>query len=165
MFKIFPEIESTMPTRAIQFLKQKKIPFEVVRYDHAEKGAKFAAGATGYPLEATVKTLVVDLGKKHYSLVLMPGDKQLSMKRLAKACGVKRAAMVDIPTAERITGYRVGGISPFGIKKKIPVVMDEGALRFDKILINAGQRGAMLMMDPAEIRKSLACKVAKVAGS
>jgi prolyl-tRNA editing enzyme YbaK/EbsC (Cys-tRNA(Pro) deacylase) len=68
-----------MSTRAIQYLKQKKIPFEVVRYDHTEKGAKFVASATGYPLEATVKTLVVDLGEKHYSLVLMPGDKQLSI--------------------------------------------------------------------------------------
>ena len=154
-----------MSTRAIQYLKQKKIPYEVVRYDHAEKGAEFAAGATGYPLEATVKTLVVNLGKKHYSLVLVPGDRQVSMKLLAKACGVKRAAMVDIPTAERITGYLVGGISPFGIKKKIPVVMDEGTLAFEKILINAGQRGAMLMMDPIDIRESLACKVAKVAGS
>jgi Cys-tRNA(Pro)/Cys-tRNA(Cys) deacylase len=154
-----------MSTRAIQYLKQKKIPFEVVRYDHAEKGAEFAASATGYPLEATVKTLVVNLGKKHYSLVLVPGDRQVSMKLLAKACGVKRAAMVDIPTAERITGYLVGGISPFGIKKKIPVVMDEGTLAFEKILINAGQRGAMLMMDPIDIRESLACKVAKVAGS
>jgi Cys-tRNA(Pro)/Cys-tRNA(Cys) deacylase len=154
-----------MSTRAIQYLKQKKIPFEVVRYDHAEKGAEFAAGATGYPLEATVKTLVVNLGKKHYSLVLVPGDRQVSMKLLAKACGVKRTAMVDIPTAERITGYLVGGISPFGIKKKIPVVMDEGTLAFEKILINAGQRGAMLMMDPIDIRESLACKVAKVAGS
>jgi Cys-tRNA(Pro)/Cys-tRNA(Cys) deacylase len=152
-----------MSTRAIQFLKQKKIPFEVVRYDHAEKGAKFAASATGYPLEATVKTLVVDLAEKRYTLVLMPGDKQLSMKRLAKVCGVKGAAMVDIPTAERITGYLVGGISPFGIKKKIPVVMDEGTLKFDKILINAGQRGAMLLMDPADIREILACKVGRVA--
>ena len=152
-----------MSTRAIQYLKQEKIPFEVVRYDHAEKGAKFAASATGYPLEATVKTLVVDLGEQHYSLVLMPGDRQLSMKLLAKACGVKRAAMVDIPTAERITGYLVGSISPFGIKKKIPAVMDEGTLKFEKVLINAGQRGAMLMMDPIDIRESLACKVASVA--
>ena len=153
-----------MSTRAIQYLKGKKISFQVVRYEHAEKGARFAASATGYPLEATVKTLVVDLGAKHYGLVLMPGDKQLSMKLLAKACGVKRAAMVDIPTAERITGYLVGGISPFGIKKKLPVVMDEGVMEFDKILINAGQRGAMLMIDPADIRKALACTVAKVAG-
>jgi Cys-tRNA(Pro)/Cys-tRNA(Cys) deacylase len=154
-----------MSTRAIQYLKQKKIPFEVVRYEHGEKGAKFAARATGYPLEATVKTLVVDLGAKRYCLVLMQGDRQLSMKLLAKACGVKRAAMADIPTAERITGYLVGGISPFGIKKKIPVVMDEGVLEFDKILINAGQRGAMLMIDPADVRRTLDCKVAKVADS
>ena len=152
-----------MSTPAIRFLKQKQIPFEVIRYDHAEKGAKFAAGATGYPLEATVKTLVVNLGEDRYVLVLMPGDKQLSMKRLAHACGVKRAAMADTATAERITGYLVGGISPFGTKKKIPVVMDEGILGFDKILINAGQRGAMLMMDPAKIRKALACRAARVA--
>jgi Cys-tRNA(Pro)/Cys-tRNA(Cys) deacylase len=152
-----------MSTRAIQFLQQKKIPFEVIRYDHAEKGAEFAASATGYPLEATVKTLVVDLGQKRHTLALVPGDRQLSMKLLAKACGVKRAAMVDIHTAERLTGYLVGGISPFGIKKKIPVVMDEGTLKFDKILINAGQRGVMLMMDPAVIRDTLACKIAKVA--
>jgi len=72
--------------------------------------------------------------------------------------------MVDIPTAERITGYLVGGISPFGIKKKIPVVMDESVMAFDKILINAGQRGTMLMIDPAEIKKALDCTVAKVAG-
>jgi Cys-tRNA(Pro)/Cys-tRNA(Cys) deacylase len=154
-----------MSTQAIQFLKQNKIPFEVVSYDHAQKGAKFAAKATGYPLEATVKTLVVDLGKNLHTLVLMPGNKLLSMKRLAKVCGVKRAAMVDIPTAERLTGYLVGGISPFGIKKKIPVVMDDDVLKFDKILINAGQRGAMLLMDPAVIRETLACKVAKVAES
>ena len=88
-----------------QFLKQKKIPFEIIKYDHGEKGAEFAAAATGFPLEATVKTLVVDLGEKQYSLVLMPGDRQLSMKRLAKVCGVKRAAMGDTRTAERITGY------------------------------------------------------------
>ena len=152
-----------MSTRAIQFLKQNKIPFEVISYDHAQKGAKFAAKATGYPLEATVKTLVVDLGQNLHTLVLMPGDKQLSMKRLAKVCGVKRAAMVDIPTAERLTGYLVGGISPFGIKKKIPVVMDDGVLKFDRILINAGQRGTMLIMDPADIRETLTCKIVKVA--
>jgi len=153
-----------MSTRAIQYLKQKRIPFEVVRYEHVEKGAKYAADATGYPLEATVKTLVVDLGKQQYSLVLMPGDKQLSMKLLAKACGVKRAVMADIPTAERITGYLVGGISPFAIKKKsVSVIMDGSALNFDRILINGGRRGTMLMLKPADVRDILGCKVADVA--
>ena len=151
-----------MSTRAIQFLKQKKIPFEIIKYDHGEKGAEFAADATGFPLEATVKTLVVDLGEKKYTLVLMPGDRQLSMKRLAKVCGVKRAAMGDIRSAERITGYLVGGISPLGTKQKLPVVMDEGILIFEKVLINAGQRGTMLMMAPEDIRTALTCKVAAV---
>lgn len=154
-----------MSTRAIQFLKQKKIPFEIIKYDHGEKGAAFAADATGFPLEATVKTLVVDLGEKQYTLVLMPGARQLSMKRLARVCGVKRAAMADTQTAERITGYLVGGISPFGTKQKLQVVMEADILSFDKILINAGQRGAMLMIDPADIRKTLACKVGRVAHS
>ena len=154
-----------MSTRAIQFLKQKKIPFDIIKYDHEEKGAEFAAGATGFSLAATVKTLVVDLGEKKYALVLMPGDRQLSMKRLAKACGVKRAAMADTRTAERLTGYLVGGISPFGTKQNLPVIMDADILIFDRIMINAGQRGAMLKMAPADIRTTLNCKVARLAES
>ena len=154
-----------MSTRAIQILKQKGIPFELIKYDHEEKGAEFAAGATGFPLAATVKTLVVDLGEKKYALVLMPGDRQLSMKHLAKACGVKRAAMADTRTAERLTGYLIGGISPFGTKQKLPVVMEADILTFDKILINAGQKGTMLKMAPADIQKALTVKVAVVAQS
>jgi len=148
-----------MSTRAIQLLEQKEIPFEVVKYDHEEKGAEFASKASGFPLERTVKTLVVDLGEKQYTLVLMPGDKQLSMKRLASLCGVKRAAMADTRTAERITGYRVGGISPFGTRQKLPVVMEESILNFEKILINAGQRGTMLKIAPGIIRKFLSDSV------
>ena len=154
-----------MSTRAIRILKQKKIHFELIKYDHMEKGAEFAAGATGFTLAATVKTLVVNLGEKKYALVLMPGDRQLSMKRLAKACDVKRAAMADTRTAERLTGYLIGGISPFGTKRKLPVIMEAGILAFDKILINAGQRGTMLMMAPVDIRTTLSCKVARVAES
>lgn len=152
-----------MSTRAIRFLEQKKIPFEVVTYDHAEKGAAFASRASGYPLERTIKTLVVDLGEKQYTLVLMPGDKQLSMKRLARVRGVKRAVMADTRTAERITGYLVGGISPFGTSQKLPVVMEESILKFEEILINAGQRGTMLKIAPEIIPTVLECTVASVA--
>jgi Cys-tRNA(Pro)/Cys-tRNA(Cys) deacylase len=116
-------------------------------------------------LAQTVKTLVVDLGEKGYTLVLMTGDKQLSMKRLARACGVKRAAMADTKTAERLTGYLIGGISPFGTRQRLPTIMDESIFGFDKILINAGQRGRMLMLTPADIQTSLACTVADVAQS
>ncbi len=154
-----------MSTPAIQFLKKHTNPFEVVKYDHEEKGAAFASRASGFPLERTVKTLVVDLGKKQWALVLMPGDKQLSMRRLAKIRRVKRAAMADTRTAERITGYLVGGISPFGIRQKLPVVMEESILKFESILINAGQRGTMLKIAPDDIRTALAATVAVVAQS
>ena len=151
-----------MSTRAIRYLEQKKIHFEIVKYDHEEKGAEFAAKASGYPLERTVKTLVVDLGGGDYMLALMPGDKQLSMKRLARFCGVKRAAMADTRSAELITGYLVGGISPFGTKLKLRVVMEEHILKFEKVLINAGQRGTMLKIASEIIRSQLACRVADV---
>jgi Cys-tRNA(Pro)/Cys-tRNA(Cys) deacylase len=154
-----------MSTPAIQFLKQKKIAFEVLKYEHVEKGAEFAARATGYPLAQTVKTLVVDLGEKGYTLVLLTGDKQISMKRLARVCGVKRAAMADTKTAERLTGYLIGGIGPFGTRHKLPTIMDKSILGFDKILINAGQRGRMLILAPLDIQTCLTCTVANVAQS
>jgi Cys-tRNA(Pro)/Cys-tRNA(Cys) deacylase len=151
-----------MSTRAIRYLEQKKAPFAIVKYDHEEKGAEFAASASGYPLERTVKTLVVDLGAGEYLLALMPGDRQLSMKRLAKLCGVKRAAMADTRTAERITGYLVGGISPLGTKQRLRVVMEKSILNFEKILINAGHRGTMLEIAPEIIRTVLECRVANL---
>ncbi len=152
-----------MSTRAIKYLKQKDITFEVIKYEHEEKGAEFVAKAIGFPVEKTIKTLVVELGREKYSFALMPGVKQLDLKRLAKACSVKRAAMVDIATARRLTGYQVGGISPFGSKQRLPVVMEESLLEFDKVLINTGQRGIMLMMTPGDIVKALDCTVSSFA--
>jgi len=146
-------------TRAIAWLKQKKIPFDVVHYDHEEKGATFAAQATGFPLEQTVKTLVVDLGGKSFGLALMPGDRQLSLKKLAKAFGVKKATMADTASAERLTGYHVGGISPFGLRQRLPAVMEESLQRWDEVMINAGQRGAMLKMAPGDILKAIGCRM------
>ena len=148
-----------MSTRAIAWLKQKKIPFDVVHYDHEEKGATFAAQATGFPLEQTVKTLVVDLGGKSFGLALMPGDRQLSLKKLAKAFGVKKATMADTASAERLTGYHVGGISPFGLRQRLPAVMEESLQRWDEVMINAGQRGAMLKMAPGDILKAIGCRM------
>ena len=152
-----------MSTRAISYLKKVGIPFEVVKYDHEEKGAEFAARATDFPLVRTVKTLVVELGHEKYCLALMPGDRQLDLKCLAKVTGSKRSTMVDTATAERFTGYLVGGISPFGTKQPLPVVMEESILQHDEILINAGQRGVMLKMSPADIVRALNGKVAAIA--
>jgi len=140
-----------METRASKYLKRKQVPFNTVVYKHEQKGAEFAAHAIGFALEKTVKTLVADLGPNGYVLALMPGDKHLSMKKLAKACCAKKAAMADTDSAQRLTGYWVGGISPFGTHRKLPVVMEKTLLQYDEVAINAGQRGVMLIMKPEDI--------------
>ena len=152
-----------MSTRAILYLKKKKIPYNLVKYEHREKGAEFAASATGYPLEHTVKTLVVELDRKSYCLALLPGHRELDLKKLASSLGIKRTAMVDIKTAERLTGYLVGGISPFGTQQRLETVMESSILNSGEILINAGQRGVMVKMAPGDIVKALDCKVASIA--
>ncbi len=144
-----------MTTRGIQFLKLMKIRHEIVKYNHEVKGAEFAARAVGFALAQTVKTLVVALDGKTYALVLMPGDRQLSMKKIAAACGAKRAAMADTATAQRLSGYLVGGISPFGTRKRLPVVMEASLLAYKQVMINAGGRGIMIKMAPADIIAAL----------
>lgn len=151
-----------MPTPAIQFLLRRRLPFDILRYDPLEKGAGFAARATGFPLERTVKTLVVTAVPDRHALVLVPGDRRLDLKRLARALAAKKASMADPATAERLTGYRVGGISPFGVRQPLPVIMDQALLAFDAVLLNAGRRGSMLKMSPADIRAGLNCMVAAV---
>lgn len=147
-----------MSTRAIAWLHKQKIDFSVVTYEHQAKGAAYAAEATGYPLNQTVKTLVVDLGGKAFGLALMPGDRQLSLKKLAQVLGVKKATLADAPVAERLTGYHVGGISPFGLRQRLAVVMEESLLVHDQVLINGGQRGVLLKMAPGDIAAGLNCR-------
>ncbi len=152
-----------MSTRAIAYLKKKEIPYEAVKYEHREKGAEFAARATGYPLECTVKTLVAELDRKRYCLALLPGHRELDLKKLASLFATKRTAMVDIKTAERLTGCLVGGISPFGTQQRLETVMENSILNSGEVLINAGQRGMMLKMAPGDIVRALDCRVASIA--
>jgi Cys-tRNA(Pro)/Cys-tRNA(Cys) deacylase len=93
----------------------------------------------------------------------MPGSKRLDVKKLASSCRTKRAAMVDRNTAERLTGYLVGGISPFGLKRSLPAIMHESLLHHEAVIINGGQRGTMLKMKPADIADLLACQIADIA--
>jgi len=151
-----------MSTRAIKFLQQKNAPFEIVKYGHEQKGAVFAAQAVGFPLERTIKTLVVSLGGNRFALALVPGNLQLNLKKMAGACDVKRVEMADTAAAERLTGYRVGGISPFGTSSHLPVVMEKNLLDYDSVMINAGQRGIMLKMSPVDIDRLLSCTLKNV---
>jgi Cys-tRNA(Pro)/Cys-tRNA(Cys) deacylase len=151
-----------MTTRGIQFLEQKEIAHEIIRYDHQEKGAQFAARAVGFALCQTIKTLVVALDGNQFVQVLMPGDRELSMKKVAKVCGTKRAAMADTATAERLTGYLAGGISPFGSKKRLPVIMESALQDYQQVMVNAGQRGIMVKLAPSDIIRTLDATVTEL---
>lgn len=154
------KVEAAMSTRAIAFLKAKKVRHAVVKYDHRAKGAEYAAQAVGFPLSQTVKTLVVGLDNGDFALALMPGDRQLSMKKIAAVCGAKRADMADTATAQRLTGYLVGGISPFGTQKRLAVVMEQSLRAHPEVMINAGRRGTMVKMTPEDIVQLLKTKIA-----
>lgn len=151
-----------MSTRAIKWLQQRKIPFEIVSYTHEVKGAAFAAAAANFPLAQTIKTLVTELGGGGCALALMPGDRQLSLKKLAQVLGVKKAVMAAVDRAERLTGYHVGGISPFGLRQALPAVMEERLLDYDQVLINGGQRGLLLKLDPGDIAAALKCRLSSL---
>ncbi len=140
-----------MSTRAIHFLKSKGVEFDIRKYDHKVKGAEFAASSIGYPIERTIKTLVVDADKKGYLLVLMPGHRKLDLKKLAAFLGVKRISMADTKTAERLTGYVIGGISPFGTRRRLPAIMDSSLLDHEEVAINGGRRGTMVLLKPRDI--------------
>ena len=149
-----------MTTRGIQYLKKHRISHSVIKYDHQEKGAEFAARAVDFSLSRTIKTLVVALDHRRYALALMPGDRQLSLKKMAAACDGKKAVMADVATAQRLTGYIVGGISPFGTRKPLPAVMDRSLQYAQEVMINAGCRGVMLKMSSSDIVRLLDLRLA-----
>lgn len=151
-----------MSTRAIQTLKNARIPFEVIPYTHKEKGAVFAAQAIGFPLEKTVKTLVADLGGQRYVAALLPGNTQLDLKKLARIFRAKHASLANTAIAERLSGYLVGGISPFGLKQPLESVMDRPIMNYETVIINGGRRGVMLKMAPGDILGVLKCRVAEI---
>lgn len=145
-----------MKTRGISFLEKNKINFSIHSYDHEVKGAEFAAEATGIELERMIKTLVIcDMAGKSFYYVLMPGDKSLDLKIVAKLTDLKKMRMSKVDEAEKLTGYQVGGISPFGALKPFPVIMEENLTHFEKIGINGGGRGVIVQLSPLDIVKLL----------
>jgi Cys-tRNA(Pro)/Cys-tRNA(Cys) deacylase len=118
-----------------------------------------AAEALGIDPAQTFKTLMMELDGKPVCAVL-PSDQEASLKKVAHVLGGKAAEMMKVPDAERTTGYKVGGIGPFGQKRKVPTAFDETIELFDRIYINAGQRGLLLSLRPADAVRAAGAKVA-----
>ncbi len=143
-------------TNAVRFLREQKVEFIERPYRYEEKGGtEVAAKALGVDEHLTVKTLVMEDEKKSPLIVLMHGDKEVSTRELARVLGVKSITPCSSETAFKHTGYMVGGISPFGIKKRLPVYVEETILSLPRILINAGRRGLLCEMSPKDMVRVL----------
>ena len=149
-------------TRATTFLDKAGAKYTVHAYDYdpgADRVGLQAAEALGEAPERVLKTLMVQVDGKPACCIL-PSDREVAMKKLAAALGGKSAQMMPVPDAERVSGYKVGGVSPFGQRKAVPTLMDETAILFERIWINAGQRGLLLDIAPADALRFLQARCA-----
>ena len=145
-------------TPAITALLAAEIPHEVLRYQHDPLNESFGdeavnelAGVDGVDPEQVFKTLVVALPKNRLAVAVLPVPFQLSLKAAAAALGGAKATMADRAAAERATGYVIGGISPFGQRKRLPTVVDSSAMRWDRVLCSAGKRGWDVAVHPQDL--------------
>lgn len=138
-------------TPAIRALKASGFTFEQHLYDYVERGGTAAsAAALGVQEHAVIKTLVLEDEKANPLLALMHGDAEVSLKALARHLGVKSITPCEVATANRHSGYQVGGTSPFATRRAMPVYMQETILKLDKLYINGGKRGFLISMAPAD---------------
>ena len=151
-------------TPATLALKKLGIAFEVVAYDYdptAERVGLQAAEALGEEPHRVLKTLIAEVDGKPVCVVLA-SDREASMKKVASAFSGKSAAMAAIPDAERITGYKVGGVSPFGQKKKLRTVVDAAALTEAYVYVNGGQRGLQIRLAPSDLLRAADARAAAI---
>lgn len=151
-------------TPGLKFLESKGVAVTLHPYDYnpnAEAVGLAAAAALGLDPALTLKTLMVEVDGKPACCVI-PSDRQLSMKKVAAAFHGKAAAMMPPAKAEKLTGYHVGGISPFGQKRAVPTAIDATACTADKVWINAGARGLLLGIAPTKALEVLAATAAEL---
>ncbi|WP_127077983.1 Cys-tRNA(Pro) deacylase [Rhodomicrobium lacus] len=149
-------------TRATKMLEKAGIAFTVHIYDYdpdADRIGMQAAEALGEAPGRVLKTLMALVDDKPV-LVIVPSDREVSMKKLAAAFGGKSAHMMKPADAERISGYKIGGISPFGQMKKLPAAIEEQAMTHDLVFINGGQRGLQVRLAPRDAARALNAIVA-----
>jgi len=151
-------------TRATQWLRQAGVAFTLHEYDYdnqADSVGLAAAAALGESPGRVLKTLMTKVDGRP-ACAILPSDRELSMKKLAQALGGKSAQMMAPADAERLTGYKVGGISPFGQMKRVPVVVEAGALAHALVYVNGGQRGLQVQLAPAVLVALLGAAAADI---
>ena len=151
-------------TPATLALEKAGVAFKLHEYDYDPNAARIgmqAAEALGIEPARLLKTLMAKAGNDAVC-VLAPSDREVNLKKLAAAAKAKSAAMLGAAEAERITGYHVGGISPFGQKKRARVFIEQSALAFPRIVCNGGRRGLQVELSPDDLIRVLDATVAEI---
>jgi Cys-tRNA(Pro) deacylase len=151
-------------TQALRVLRAAGVAFETHEYAYVDKGGTAASSAAlGVDEHKVIKTLVLEDDTKEPLVVLMHGDKQVSTRNLARQIGARSVQPCKPETADKHSGYQVGGTSPFGTRRAMTVYMERTILELDRIWINGGRRGLLVSLDPKEAARVLAPVLVDVA--
>lgn len=143
-------------TQAVRHLRQEQVDFTDHLYTYVDKGGTaVSARELGVDEHCVIKTLVMEDEQRTPLIILMHGDRQVSTRELARVMGVKQVTPCTPETAQRHTGYLVGGTSPFGTRRSMPVYMEESIAELPELIINGGKRGYLVRMKPAELIRVL----------
>ena len=151
-------------TPAVRLLREKKIAFEPRLYDYKEHGGTArSASELQVPEHEVIKTIVMQTDDRSPLIVLMHGDREISTKELARAIGAKSVSPCVPEVAQKQTGYQVGGTSPFGTQRTLPVYVEKSIFDLPRIYINGGKRGFLVEIDPKDMRAVLPVTEVQVA--
>jgi len=143
-------------TPATTFLDQHEVAYTEHAFEYREHGGTGHSSAMlGVPEREVVKTLIMENERAEPLVVLMHGDRKVSTKELARQAGMRRIAPCKPEVAQRHSGYLIGGTSPFGTRKRMPIFLERSVLALPRIYINGGRRGFLLGMEPAELVRLL----------
>ncbi|MRR56444.1 MAG: Cys-tRNA(Pro) deacylase [Deltaproteobacteria bacterium] len=143
-------------TPAIRVLRSEKVEFTPHLYAYEDKGGTaVCARELGFPEHTIIKTLVMEDDRENPLIILMHGDQQVSTRELARFLGVKSVVPCSADKASRLTGYLVGGTSPFGTKRDLPVYLEETILALPQIYLNGGKRGFLVGISPQDVVRVL----------
>jgi Cys-tRNA(Pro) deacylase len=143
-------------TPAVRLLREKRIVFEPHIYAYEEHGGtKRSAEELQVDEHAVIKTLVMETDSREPLIVLMHGDREVSTRELARMLGTKRVSPCDPDVAQKHTGYQIGGTSPFGTRKALPVYAEKTIFDLPVIYINGGKRGFLVSIDSNDLRRAL----------
>ena len=150
-------------TNAMRILDQNLLNYNIISYDVKDGAIDGVSVAikVNKPVEVVFKTLVLT-GAKNYYVVMIPVDKSLNLKAVAKHVGEKKIEMIHVKDIMKITGYIRGGCSPLGMKKHFKTLIDDSVSSLDEIVFSAGKQGLQIQMDPQELINVLSMDIVKV---